>query len=57
MRKQNLINGYSLTIEVDGDPADIIDLFVRINSTGKALTAAENGTRYYNSHFYVKQVA
>jgi hypothetical protein len=53
MRKQNLINGYSLrTIEVDGDPAGIIDLFVRINSTGKALTAAEKRhARYYNSHF------
>jgi hypothetical protein len=41
-KKQHLITGYKLQmIEVDGEPADIIDLFVRINSTGKALTAAE----------------
>ncbi|MGD8779417.1 MAG: DUF262 domain-containing protein [Ignavibacteria bacterium] len=51
--KQHLITGYKLsTIEVDGDPADIIDLFVRINSTGKALTAAEKRhAKYYNSYF------
>ncbi len=53
LQKQHLITGYSLrTIEVDGDPADIIDLFVRINSTGKALTAAEKRhAKYYNSPF------
>lgn len=52
-KKQPLITGYKLrTIEVDGDPADIIDLFVRINSTGKALTAAEKRhAKYYNSPF------
>lgn len=51
--RQTLIDGYKLyTIEVDGDLSDIIDLFVRINSTGKALTSAEkNHAKYYNSHF------
>jgi hypothetical protein len=40
--RQHLVTGYKLhTIEVDGDPADVIDLFVRINSMGKALTSAE----------------
>lgn len=51
--KQSLLEGYRIyTIEVDGDPSDIIDLFVRINSTGKALTAAEKQhAKYYNSPF------
>lgn len=51
--RQSLIEGYKLyTIEVDGDLSDIIDLFVRINSTGKALTAAEKQhAKYYNSPF------
>jgi hypothetical protein len=50
---QYLINGYDLrTIEVDGDPGTIIDLFVRINSTGKALSAAEKRhAHYYQSEF------
>jgi 5-methylcytosine-specific restriction endonuclease McrA len=50
---QHLLTGYSLTaIEVDGDLSDIIDLFVRINSTGKALTSAEKRhAKYYNSEF------
>jgi|HubBroStandDraft_3_1064219.scaffolds.fasta_scaffold23584_2 glycosyltransferase involved in cell wall biosynthesis len=52
-KKQSLIEGYKLyTIEVDGDLSDIIDLFVRINSTGKALTSAEKQhAKYYNSPF------
>jgi hypothetical protein len=51
MQKQTLITGYKLlTIEVDGDLHDIIDVFVRINSTGKALTSAEkHHAKYYNS--------
>lgn len=51
--KQTLITGYKLyIIEVDGDFSDIIDLFVRINSTGKALTSAEKQhAKYYNSPF------
>lgn len=54
--RQSLITGYKLqTIEVTGDLADIIDLFVRINSTGKALTSAEKQhAKYYNSAFLKK---
>lgn len=50
---QNLIYGYEIpVIEVDGDLGDIIDVFVRINSTGKALTSQEKRhARYYNSAF------
>ena len=48
-----LITGYRIpVIEVDGDMGDIIDLFVRINSTGKALTPQEKRrAKYYNSPF------
>ncbi len=51
--KQFELIGYPLyTIEVDGDLSDIIDVFVRINSTGKALTSAEKRhANYYNSSF------
>ena len=51
--RQSLIEGYKLyTIEVDGELSDIIDLFVRINSTGKALTSAEKQhAKYYDSLF------
>jgi 5-methylcytosine-specific restriction endonuclease McrA len=52
-KQQHLITAYRLqTIEVTGDLADIIDLFVRINSTGKALTGQEKRhARYFNSEF------
>ncbi len=52
-RFQHLIEGYKIpVVEVDGDFSDIIDVFVRINSTGKALTRAERQhAKYYNSHF------
>ncbi|MDD3179242.1 MAG: DUF262 domain-containing protein [Opitutaceae bacterium] len=52
-RLQHLITGYRIpAIEVDGDISDIIDVFVRINSTGKALTPQEKRhAKYYNSHF------
>lgn len=52
-RLQHLITGYEIpVIEVDGDMGEIIDLFVRINSTGKALTPQEKRkARYYNSPF------
>jgi len=51
--KQHLITGYSLRIiDVDGEISDIIDLFVRINSTGKALSPAEKRhAKYYTSIF------
>lgn len=40
------------TVEISGDPLDIIDVFVRINSTGKKLTSAEKRhAKYYNSPF------
>jgi 5-methylcytosine-specific restriction endonuclease McrA len=50
---QPLITGYRIpVIEVDGEMGDIIDLFVRINSTGKALTPQEKRrAKYYNSPF------
>lgn len=50
---QTLITGYHLyTIEVDGGFNNIIDLFVRINSTGKALSKAEQQhAKFYNSQF------
>lgn len=45
--------GYKLqTVEVSGDLGDIIDLFVRINSTGKRLTSGEKRhARFYTSPF------
>ena len=50
---QHLITAYDLpVIEVDGEIADIIHVFVRINSTGKALTQQERRhARYYQSLF------
>ena len=50
---QHVITGYRIpVIEVDGDMGDIIDVFVRINSTGKALTPQEKRrAKYYNSAF------
>lgn len=52
-RLQHLVTGYSIpTIEVDGEFTDIVDVFVRINSTGKALTPQEKRhARYYDSAF------
>jgi len=53
---QHLIFGYKVNvIEVEGELTDVIDLFVRINSTGKALTRQERRhARYYNSTFLAK---
>lgn len=40
------------TVEVTGDLGDIVDLFVRINSTGKRLTSGEKRhARFYESPF------
>ena len=45
-------------VEVDGEFGDIVDLFVRINSTGKALTSAEKrSAKYYNSAFLREAVS
>ncbi|MEI7911233.1 MAG: DUF262 domain-containing protein [Verrucomicrobiota bacterium] len=48
--------GYKFqTVEVEGDLSDIIDLFVRINSTGKRLTGAEKRhARFFRSDFLKK---
>jgi len=45
--------GYKIqTVEMTGDLADVIDLFVRINSTGKKLTGAEKRhARFFQSDF------
>ncbi len=50
---QHLVMGYELpVIEVDGELGDIIKLFIRINSTGKALTGQEKrNAKYYNTSF------
>ena len=50
---QHLLTSYKIpVIEVDGEMGDIIDVFVRINSTGKALTPQEKRrAKYYNSAF------
>jgi hypothetical protein len=50
---QHLITAYKVQcIEVSGELGEIIDLFVRINSTGKPLTSAEKRhARYFNSPF------
>ncbi|MFN8036414.1 MAG: DUF262 domain-containing protein [Acidimicrobiia bacterium] len=43
------------TVEVSGELSDIIDVFVRINSTGKRLTRAERThARYYSTEFMVE---
>lgn len=49
----HLFEGYEIpVVEVDGELGEIIDIFVRINSTGKALTQQEKRhARYYNSPF------
>ncbi len=40
------------TVEISGDFADIVNVFVRINSTGKPLTSGERRhARYFNSRF------
>lgn len=40
------------TVEVTGRFTDIVDLFVRINSTGKPLTSGEKRhAKFYDSHF------
>jgi len=50
---EHRLMGYKFqTVEITGDLADIIDLFVRINSTGKRLTGAEKRhARFFRSDF------
>jgi Protein of unknown function DUF262 len=53
LRQQSKLEEYQLqTIEVSGELSDIIELFVRINSTGKALTRQEiRNARFYRGEF------
>jgi 5-methylcytosine-specific restriction endonuclease McrA len=54
----HLMLGYELpVIEVDGEIGDIIHVFVRINSTGKALTKQERRHAQYYSSPFLKQAA
>lgn len=50
---EHRLMGYKFqTVEITGDLSDIIDLFVRINSTGKRLTGAEKRhARFFRSEF------
>lgn len=50
---EHLIMGYKVqTVEISGNLSDIIDLFVRINSTGKRLTGQEKRhARFFHSDF------
>lgn len=50
---EHRVMGYEIqTVEIEGGLADIIDLFVRINSTGKSLTSAEKRhAKYFRSNF------
>ncbi len=59
LHKQTLMTDYNLqVIEVDGDLADVVDLFVRINSTGKALSSAEKQhAKYYSKSPFLKAAA
>lgn len=52
-KKQHVIKNYELNIIlVEGNFDEIIDLFVRINSTGTPLSAPEcNNAKYYQSEF------
>ncbi len=51
--QEHRVMGYKIqTVEVSGDLSDIIDLFVRINSTGKRLTGQEKRhARFFHSDF------
>ncbi|GAB4407506.1 MAG: hypothetical protein OHK0032_02850 [Thermodesulfovibrionales bacterium] len=50
---EHCLMGYKIqTVEITGELADIIDLFVRINSTGKRLTGAEKRhAKFFRSDF------
>jgi Protein of unknown function DUF262/HNH endonuclease len=52
---EHRLMGYKIqTVEIEGDLSDIINLFVRINSTGKSLTSAEKRhARYFRSPFFL----
>jgi len=55
---QHKITTYKLqAIEAAGEPGEIIELFVRINSTGKALTGQEKRNAKYFKSDYLKKAA
>ncbi|MBL0035364.1 MAG: DUF262 domain-containing protein [Flavobacteriales bacterium] len=57
-RNVHLIHAYQIpVIEVDGDLGEIIDIFIRINSTGKALTPQEKRSAKYYSSALLKTAA
>lgn len=63
LRKQSIetgtgIDSYKIqTVEVSGDLPEIVQLFVRINSTGKRLTSAEKrNANFYESPFLLNLV-
>lgn len=57
-KQQHMVEGYELQkIQVDGELAEVIDLFVKINSTGKALTAAERRKAKYYEDPFLKRAA
>jgi hypothetical protein len=53
---EHLLMGYKIqTVEIEGDLSEIIELFVRINSTGKSLTSAERRhAKYFKSTFLLQ---
>lgn len=53
---EHLLMGYKIqTVEIEGDLSEIIELFVRINSTGKSLTSAEKRhAKFFRSGFLLK---
>ena len=57
-RQQHKIEGYTLlTIQVDGELSEVIDLFVKINSTGKALSATEKRKAKFYDDDFLKEAA
>ncbi len=55
-QKRTAFDSYRIqTVEVRGELNEIVDLFVRINSTGKRLTSGEKRhARYYRSRFLIE---
>ena len=55
---QHMITGYEIpVIEVDGEMGDIVSVFVRINSTGKALTQQEKRHARYCDSAFLKEAS
>jgi hypothetical protein len=57
-QKQYLLTGYKIpVIEVDGEIGDIINIFVRINSTGTALTKQEKRHAMFQHSRFLQKAA